>query len=51
MPDQMSGQSGGVFGGPDRGPEDELGPETPAQRDDLGGPDPAGPEDELRPGQ
>jgi hypothetical protein len=48
MPDQMSG-SGGVFGGPDRGPEDELGPETPAQQDDLGGPDPAGPEDELGP--
>jgi hypothetical protein len=36
-----------VFGGPDPGPEDELGGMDPkGKRDDLGGPDP-GPEDEL----
>ena len=47
------------LGGPDRGPDDELGtdtgpedelggPDPAGQRDDLGGPDPAGQEDELR---
>ena len=38
-----------VFGGPDPGPEDELGRTDRGPEDELGGPDPGGQEDELRP--
>ena len=41
--------SGDLFGGPDRGDEDELAGPGVTGQDTLGGPD-RGDEDELRPG-